>query len=136
MAVTLTLAFSIKRMIQDQNLVRRMEACETMGGANYICSDKTGTLTKNEMNIIKIHQGVNEIDLREAMLKPEYKGNPTDIFSSEYYELFKIISACNSSTEVLFNLNSFLIMGKKNLHLRLIWHLQKLLRFLKKMCKI
>jgi P-type E1-E2 ATPase len=36
-------------MLEDQNLVRRMEACETMGGANNICSDKTGTLTMNKM---------------------------------------------------------------------------------------
>lgn len=45
LAVTLSLAFSIKKMLYDQNLVRQMSACETMGGANMICSDKTGTLT-------------------------------------------------------------------------------------------
>ena len=47
LAVTLSLAFSVNQMMQDQNLVRRLHACETMGGANIICSDKTGTLTKN-----------------------------------------------------------------------------------------
>ena len=51
LAVTLSLAFSIKKMLYDQNLVRQMSACETMGGANMICSDKTGTLTMNKMNI-------------------------------------------------------------------------------------
>ena len=45
LAVTLSLAFSVKKMLMDQNLVRQMSACETMGGANMICSDKTGTLT-------------------------------------------------------------------------------------------
>lgn len=45
LAVTLSLAFSVKKMLYDQNLVRQMSACETMGGANCICSDKTGTLT-------------------------------------------------------------------------------------------
>ena len=55
LAVTITLAFSIKKMLRDNNFVRRMEACETMGGANYICTDKTGTLTKNEMNIISLY---------------------------------------------------------------------------------
>ncbi|MBO7133881.1 MAG: HAD-IC family P-type ATPase, partial [Bacteroidales bacterium] len=54
LAVTLSLAFSIKKMMDLNNLVRKMHACETMGGANYICTDKTGTLTKNEMNVFKI----------------------------------------------------------------------------------
>lgn len=49
LAVTLSLAFSVNKMLEDQNLVRQMNACETMGGANIICSDKTGTLTRNEM---------------------------------------------------------------------------------------
>ena len=45
LAVTISLAYSTKKMLKDNNLVRRMSACETMGGANMICSDKTGTLT-------------------------------------------------------------------------------------------
>ena len=45
LAVTLSLAYSTKKMLNDNNLVRRMSACETMGGADMICSDKTGTLT-------------------------------------------------------------------------------------------
>jgi len=43
LAVTLSLAFSVKKMLQEDNLVRKLHACETMGGANIICSDKTGT---------------------------------------------------------------------------------------------
>ena len=54
LAVTLSLAFSIKKLMDNNNLVRRMHACETMGGANYICTDKTGTLTKNEMKVYNI----------------------------------------------------------------------------------
>ena len=67
LAVTLSLAFSIKKLMDKQNLVRKMHACETMGGANYICTDKTGTLTKNEMNIFKILTAKNEITLKETL---------------------------------------------------------------------
>ena len=45
LAVTLSLAYSVKKMLKHENLVRQMAATETMGGANTICSDKTGTLT-------------------------------------------------------------------------------------------
>jgi len=51
LAVTISLAYSVQRMQRDQNLVRVMAACETMGGATNICSDKTGTLTENLMTV-------------------------------------------------------------------------------------
>jgi len=51
LAVTISLAYSVKRMQNDMNLVRHMAACETMGGATNICSDKTGTLTQNLMTV-------------------------------------------------------------------------------------
>lgn len=47
LAVTISLAYSVGKMKEENNLVRYLAACETMGGANNICSDKTGTLTKN-----------------------------------------------------------------------------------------
>ncbi|PKI26372.1 hypothetical protein CRG98_048939, partial [Punica granatum] len=49
LAVTLTLAYSMKRMMSDNAMVRKLSACETMGSATTICTDKTGTLTLNEM---------------------------------------------------------------------------------------
>lgn len=52
LAVTLALAFATIRMVKDNNLVRVLKACETMGGATAICSDKTGTLTQNRMTIV------------------------------------------------------------------------------------
>ncbi len=51
MSVTLSLALSMRRMLQTNNLVRKMHACETMGAATVICTDKTGTLTKNQMQV-------------------------------------------------------------------------------------
>jgi P-type E1-E2 ATPase len=57
LSVTLSLAVSVKKMLIDSNLVRRMDACETMGGANNICSDKTGTLTMNKMTLTQIWNG-------------------------------------------------------------------------------
>ena len=54
LAVTLSLAFAIAQMQKENNLVRFMTSCETMGTANYICSDKTGTLTTNVMTILRI----------------------------------------------------------------------------------
>jgi len=51
LAVMISLAYSIKKMLIDQNFVKRLNSCEIMGGANNICSDKTGTLTKNIMTL-------------------------------------------------------------------------------------
>ena len=51
MSVTLSLALSMKRMLTANNLVRKMHACETMGAATVICTDKTGTLTQNQMSV-------------------------------------------------------------------------------------
>ena len=51
MSVTLSLALSMRRMLQTNNLVRKMHACETMGATTVICTDKTGTLTQNQMRI-------------------------------------------------------------------------------------
>eukprot|EP00002_Diphylleia_rotans_P038102 TRINITY_DN8611_c0_g1_i1.p1 TRINITY_DN8611_c0_g1~~TRINITY_DN8611_c0_g1_i1.p1 ORF type:complete len:705 (-),score=160.86 TRINITY_DN8611_c0_g1_i1:207-2321(-) len=54
LAVTISLAYSMKRMQDQNNLVRHLEACETMGGATNICSDKTGTLTENRMTVVQM----------------------------------------------------------------------------------
>ena len=90
MSVTLSLAYSMRAMMKDNNLVRRMHACETIGAASVICSDKTGTLTKNEMKVVE-----TSFDLDQAMAlsiamnssatigedssgKPACLGNPTE----------------------------------------------------------
>lgn len=51
LAVTISLAFSVMKMKKENNLVRKLDASETMGGANEICTDKTGTLTENKMSV-------------------------------------------------------------------------------------
>ncbi|MBD5260605.1 MAG: calcium-translocating P-type ATPase, PMCA-type [Bacteroides sp.] len=92
MAVTLSLAYSMRRMLKTNNLVRKMHACETMGATTVICTDKTGTLTQNQMQIYKtnffgnpsdevLYEGISvnstaQLDL--AGEKPQVLGNPTE----------------------------------------------------------
>ncbi|XP_061488228.1 plasma membrane calcium-transporting ATPase 4 isoform X5 [Rhineura floridana] len=57
LAVTISLAYSVKKMMKDNNLVRHLDACETMGNATAICSDKTGTLTMNRMTVVQAYVG-------------------------------------------------------------------------------
>lgn len=59
MAITLSLAFNMRRMLKSNNLVRKLHACETMGAVTVICTDKTGTLTQNKMQVsaLELKQG-------------------------------------------------------------------------------
>jgi len=54
LAVTISLSFASKKMQKENNLVRTLSSAETMGGATHICTDKTGTLTKNEMTVMAV----------------------------------------------------------------------------------
>ncbi|CAK7342676.1 unnamed protein product [Dovyalis caffra] len=71
LAVTLSLAFAMKKLMNEKALVRHLSACETMGSANCICTDKTGTLTTNHMGVDKIWicEKTQEIRHREGMLE-------------------------------------------------------------------
>lgn len=71
MSVTLSLALSMKSMLKANNLVRKMHACETMGAATVICTDKTGTLTRNQMNVYK----ANFYGLGDALPADDELGN-------------------------------------------------------------
>lgn len=57
LAVTISLAYSVMKMKLENNLVRKLDASETMGGANEICTDKTGTLTQNKMTVKEFYTG-------------------------------------------------------------------------------
>lgn len=104
MSVTLSLALNMRRMLSTNNLVRKMHACETMGAITVICTDKTGTLTQNLMQVhepsfygLKNRSEVGEDDLSKLVMegisanstafleetpendKPKGVGNPTEV---------------------------------------------------------
>lgn len=77
--MTLALAFATARMLKENNLVRLLRACETMGNATVICSDKTGTLTQNKMSVVAGFMGANEEfgDLPSESVKSEGSSPPS-----------------------------------------------------------
>ena len=90
MAVTLSLALNMRRMLKTNNLVRKMHACETMGAITVICTDKTGTLTQNRMTVSQMLMKKEDTDLlceaiacnTSAFLnedRTEGLGNPTEV---------------------------------------------------------
>jgi len=99
LAVTLSLSVSISKMMDDNNLVRKMNACETMGGAQYICSDKTGTLTRNEMSIDQFFDGTKTTIFRDLVQKmrigntdkysPTNREDSSKYFTEQYFEILK-----------------------------------------------
>ncbi|MBF0290118.1 MAG: calcium-translocating P-type ATPase, PMCA-type, partial [SAR324 cluster bacterium] len=70
MSVTLSLAYSMRKMTASNSLVRRMHACETIGAATVICSDKTGTLTQNEMQVFDTRFSCLSSDLSNQLTLP------------------------------------------------------------------
>ena len=74
-------------MMDDNNLVRHMPACETMGGANYICTDKTGTLTRNKMHVVSFYNNSNKINVND--IDHEHTQNYTKKFPEKYYKFLR-----------------------------------------------
>ncbi|KAH3757734.1 calcium-translocating P-type ATPase [Pelomyxa schiedti] len=95
LAVTISLAYSMTKMLRDNNLVRHLDACETMGGATTICSDKTGTLTLNKMTVMK---GWFAGKTLEDTTKPDKIP-----FTPVYADIFHTAIAVNSTARTSIN---------------------------------
>ncbi|XP_059652739.1 putative calcium-transporting ATPase 13, plasma membrane-type [Cornus florida] len=89
LAVTLTLAYSMKKMMADNAMVRQLSACETMGSATTICTDKTGTLTLNQMKVTEFWLG-----------KEELKDSTSSEFAPNFLELLQEGISLNTTGEV------------------------------------
>ena len=93
LAVMISLSYSISKMLKDKNFVKRLSSCEIMGGANNICSDKTGTLTKNQMTWTQIWAGsdtkLKNVDGTEPFNTSEF------IFNEKTKKLLSEAVSCN-----------------------------------------
>jgi magnesium-transporting ATPase (P-type) len=100
----MSLAYSIQKMLEDNNDVKRLSSCEIMGGADNICSDKTGTLTKNQMKVMKIWAGkvfnVNQKIDDATGIPPPVVWSSNDYFGKDQHIVPMHIEhniACNTS---------------------------------------
>ena len=146
MSVTLSLALNMRRMLKTKNLVRKMHACETMGAITVICTDKTGTLTQNLMQVHEAQVNEAQMDLvaegisanstafleeAEEGKKPSGVGNPTEVAlllwlneqGKQYAQLreeAKVINQLTFSTErkYMATLVHSPIQGKKVLYIK------------------
>jgi len=94
LAVTISLAYSMSKMMEEQNLVRHLQACETMGSATMICSDKTGTLTQNKMTVVEGYMCGNAFQVDNGVPTID---NP---ISPEALSLYHAAAKWNSSARV------------------------------------
>ena len=146
MSVTLSLALNMRRMLKTNNLVRKMHACETMGAITVICTDKTGTLTQNLMQVHEAQVDETKMDLvaegisanstafleeAEEGKKPSGVGNPTEVAlllwlngqGKDYAQLrdnAKVINQLTFSTErkYMATLVQSPVQGKKVLYIK------------------
>lgn len=106
LAVTLSLAFAMKKLMNDKALVRHLSACETMGSASCICTDKTGTLTTNHMVVTKTWIGEKSIDVKGNESKDVVKSEISGALSILLQVIFQ-----NTSSEVIKDDGKTSILG-------------------------
>ncbi|KAK9922085.1 hypothetical protein M0R45_030566 [Rubus argutus] len=106
LAVTLSLAFAMKKLMNDKALVRHLSACETMGSASCICTDKTGTLTTNHMVVTKTWIGEKSIDVKGNENKDVVKSEISGALSILLQVIFQ-----NTSSEVIKDDGKTSILG-------------------------
>lgn len=100
--ISITLALGVKRMASKNAIIRRLPAVETLGSTTIICSDKTGTITKNEMTVIKVFSGGKKYDLTGKGYEPEGEikaegGEDVNEFSESLKKLFTIGALTNDA---------------------------------------
>lgn len=105
MAVTIALAYSVEKMRKANNLVRQMAACETMGNATDICSDKTGTLTQNNMKVIDVYVS--------GMMNDVSKNIPKNLLNDKNCRQMCTDVAINSSATPDFTIDTKLQTGNR-----------------------
>lgn len=115
LAVTISLSYSMSRMMKDNNFVRHLNACETMGGASNICSDKTGTLTTNRMTVTQFYTGLKDYDVNNL---PEF---PEDL-----KKIFGIGISVNTKGSVTTDENGVLVYDGKSTECALCLYVERM----------
>ena len=113
--LTITLAMGTSRMAKQKAIVRRLASVETLGSTTVICSDKTGTLTKNEMTVTKLHSAGRTIDVTGTGYQPkgEFMENGSKVDPADGQQIMTLlrISALNNDSTIQQNNGNWICYG-------------------------